>query len=76
MPVRTDYERQYFFDIDAYLIDNYPTMTMTIRRSICSLALEQLDSESLEYIVDECVSQYAKTKLQIEKYEEEEEEDE
>jgi len=76
MPVKTDYEREYIFDIDAYLIDNYPTMTMAIRCSVCAMALEQLEAETLEWMVDGCVSEYAQTQLQLQKKEEEEEEDE
>jgi len=72
MPVKTDYEREYIFDIDAYLIDNYPSMTMAIRCSVCAMALDQLESESLEFIVDDCVSEYARTQLQLQKKEEEE----
>ena len=71
MPVKTDYEREYIFDIDAYLIENYPTMTMAIRCSVCAMALDQL-----EWIVDGCVSEYAQTQLQLQKKEEEEEENE
>ena len=44
MPVKTDYERDFIFDIDAYLIDNYPSMTMTIRRSVCAMALRRAGS--------------------------------
>ena len=72
MPVKTDYDRDFFFDVDAYLIDNYPSMTMTIRRSICAMALEVLDSEELELLVDDCVSEYSKTQLQLQKKEDEE----
>jgi len=75
MPVKTDYERDFIFDIDAYLIDNYPSMTMAIRRSVCAIALEQLESSELELFVDECVSEYSKTQLQLQKKEEEEEEE-
>ena len=72
MPVKNDYEREYIFDIDAYLIDNYPKMTMAIRLSVCAMTLEELDSESLEFVVDDCVSEYAKTQLLLQKKEEEE----
>jgi hypothetical protein len=75
MPVKTDYERDFIFDIDAYLIDNYPSMTMAIRRSVCAMALEYLESSELEIFVDECVSEYSKTQLQLQKKEEEEEEE-
>jgi hypothetical protein len=40
------------------------------------MALEQLEAETLEWIVDGCVSEYAQTQLQLQKKEEEEEEDE
>ena len=77
MPVKNDYEREYIFDIDAYLIDNYPQMTMPIRLSVCAMALDQLESETLEWIVDGCVSEYAQTQLLLQKKEEAEgEEDE
>lgn len=75
MPVKSDYEREFIFDIDAYLIENYPTMTMAIRRSVCAMALEQLETETLEWIVDGCVSEYAQIQLQLQKKEEEEEDE-
>ena len=75
MPVKTDYERDFIFDIDAYLIDNYPSMTMTIRRSVCAMALEELDSQELEIIVDDCVSEYSRLQLQLQKKAEEETEE-
>lgn len=75
MPIKEEYEREFFFDIDAYLIEWYPKMTMTIRRAICAAALESLDTEELELMVDECVNDYAKRKTLLEKKEEEDEDD-
>ena len=76
MVVKTEYDREFVFDIDAYLIASYPTMTMAIRRSVCTLALAYLESETLENTVDECVAEYAQTKLNVLKIEEDDEYDE
>ena len=61
--MNTDYDRDYVFDIDAYLIEAYPKMNMPTRRSICRLSLEALDSELLEEIVDQVVADYAIEKM-------------
>jgi len=76
MVLKTDYDRDYYFDIDVYLIANYPTMNMDTRRSICHLALQSIDSEPIEEMIDMCVADYALNKLQLLKAEEEEEEEE
>jgi hypothetical protein len=71
-----DYDKEYVFDIDAYLIENYPTMNQVTRRSICSLSINDwIDDSAVEEYVDACVSDYAKTKLELNKKEEEEEDD-
>ena len=70
----TDYPREFCFDIDAYLVEWYPSMNMQTRRSICALSLEVLDSEDLTVVVDEVINDYAKRKQNIEKLEEEEDE--
>ena len=75
MVLKTDYDRDYYFDIDAYLIENYPTMNMDTRRSICHLALQSIDGEAIEDMIDMCVADYVLTKLQLQKKEEEEEEE-
>lgn len=76
MVVKTEYDREFIFDIDAYLIASYPKMTMAIRRSVCTMALSELGSDFLEEIVDECVAQYAQTKLDILKKDDEDEDEE
>ena len=68
----TEYPKEFFFDIDAYLIEFYPSMNMSTRRSICALALEVLDGEDLIVVVDEVINDYAKRKQNIEKIKEEE----
>ena len=75
MVLKSDYEREYFYDIDAYLIQNYPTMNMDTRRAVCHLSLQSIDSESIEEMIDMCVAEYALNKLQLLKAEEEEEEE-
>ena len=76
MVVKTEYDREFIFDIDAYLIASYPKMTMAIRRSVCNMALGELGSDFLEEIVDECVAEYAQTKLDILKKDDETEDEE
>ncbi len=71
MPVNPEYDREYTYDIDAYLIENYPKMNMATRRSVCSLSFEWIDSDFIEEAIDACVSHYAKDKLNISKKEEE-----
>ena len=61
--LNSEYDREFIFDIDAYLIETYGKMNMTTRRSICRLALEELDSESLEEIVDVIVADFAVEKM-------------
>ena len=72
MPTNSDYDREFSYDIDAYLIENYPSMNMATRRSVCSLAFEWIDTELIDDAIDACISDYAKTKLNISKKEEEE----
>ena len=73
----TEYEREFVFDIDGYLIEWYPSMSMTVRRSICKLALDDLDGELLHDTIDSLVAWFALDKQGLNKKEEpEEEEDE
>ena len=72
-----EYTKEFVFDIDAYLIESYPKMNMATRRAVCTIALtEWMDEELLTDLVDSAVAQYAMSKLQIEKAEEEDYEDE
>ena len=73
--MNTDYDRVYSFDMDQYLIENYPTMNMPTRRTICHLAFDWIDSTFIEETIDEVVSDYAKQQLNLSKAEEEEEEE-
>ena len=75
MPTKTDYEKDYWFSIDDYLIANYPTMNMQTRCAICALALRVIDSEAIEDIIDSCVIEYALEKMNLEKLVEEEEDE-
>lgn len=71
MPTNSDYDREFSYDIDAYLIENYPSMNMATRRSVCALAFEWIETEFIEDAIDACISDYAKSKLNIAKKEEE-----
>ena len=57
MPVKDDYEREYVFDIDAYLAANY-SMTLTERRAIVSLVLAHGDID-IESVIEEWVANRA-----------------
>nr|BDD46804.1 hypothetical protein 56 [Paracoccaceae bacterium] len=70
--MNTDYDKEYVFDIDTYLVANYPKMNMQTRRSICALAIQWFTDEFAEELVDEVVSDYAKTKLELQKLEDDE----
>ena len=61
--LNTEYERHYTYDIDAYLIANYPLMDLTTRRSICRLALEEINDEMLEEAIDEIASMHAVSQM-------------
>ena len=73
--LNTEYDREFTFDIDAYLIEWYPSMDMKTRRTICSRAFDYLDTEELEAVVDSVVGMYAQEKLNIIKKEVEEVDD-
>ena len=57
--LNSEYDREFVFDVDAYLIEAYPKMNMITRRAICKLSLDTLDQEELEEMVDSIVAEYA-----------------
>lgn len=61
--INPEYDKIFEFNVDQYLIDEYPKMNMTTRRSICKLALEQLESTVLMDTVDQVVCDHALTQL-------------
>ena len=74
--MNTEYDKEFFFDIDAYLIEAYPKMNMATRRSICSLALQELETDGLEEVVDDVVADYAIEQIGYRDPEEDDDEDE
>ena len=58
-----DYDKLFEFNIDQYLIDEYPKMNMATRRSICKLALDELETTVLMETVDQVVCTYALQEL-------------
>jgi len=71
--INTEYTKEFFFDIDAYLIEWYPKMNQATRRTICFQSLEYLTSEDLEVVVDAVVDDFAKEKQGLAKKEVEDE---
>ena len=67
--LNSEYDREYVFDIDAYLIEWYPSMDMQTRRSVCSNAYEFIDEETIQEAIDMTVWVYALEKLKIQKKE-------
>ena len=74
--MNTEYDKEFFFDIDAYLIEAFPKMNMATRRSICFLALQELETEGLEEVVDDVVADYAIEQIGYRDPEEDDDEDE
>jgi len=74
--INPEYDREFVFDIDGYLIEWYPSMSMAIRRSICRLAIDELDDELLHETIDVIVAEFALNKQGLTKKEEPEEEEE
>ena len=60
----TEYEKEYYFNIDQYLIKNYQ-MNLPTRRAVCSRALRSLDDEFIEEQIDAIVVDYALDKLNL-----------
>ena len=73
--INPDYPKEFFFDIDSYLIEWYPKMDMPTRRTICARALEVLSDEELTVVVDVVIDDYAKEKQNLVKKEEEDEDE-
>ena len=57
--LNSEFEREFFFNIDEYLIREYSLMNLKTRRAICSLALQTIEEEVLEDIIDDVVADYA-----------------
>ena len=50
--LNSEYDRDYVFDVDAYLIENYSLMDMSTRRTVCQLVLSEMDDELIQTAVD------------------------
>ena len=57
--LNSEYDRDYVFDVDAYLIENYSLMDMSTRRTVCQLVLSEMDDELIQIAVDEFVAEHA-----------------
>jgi len=62
MPVKDEYEREFVFDIDAYLCDAYGGMSLSHRRAICALFIRHFDVSAIEEHVDQWVANQAMIK--------------
>ena len=68
-----EYEREFVYDVNQYLIDNYK-MTLPMRKSICAQMYDWIDVEAIEDDIDSLVADYAMKKAGIERKEDPEEE--
>ena len=68
--MNTEYNKEFCFDINQYLIENYANMNMETRRTVCHWALQSIETDELEAVVDECVSYVARERLKLQKNEE------
>ncbi len=73
--LNTEFDAEYIFDANDYLIKNYPKMTLAVRRSVCLIMHDYIDEEAIEQAVDAAVADYALKKLDIEKKVEDEDEE-
>ena len=68
-----EYEKEFVFDVNQYLIDNYK-MTLTMRKSICSQMYDWIDIEAIESDIDSLVADFGMRQAGIERKEDSEEE--
>ncbi len=61
--LNAEYNRDYSFDIDAYLIENYSQMNMSTRRTVCRLVLSEINDDIIQKAIDELVAQQAITEM-------------
>jgi len=59
MAMSADFDSEYYFDINQYLIANYPKMSLPHRRAVCSLALSAIEDDVIEEQIDLVVYNYA-----------------
>ena len=71
--INEEYDREFIFDVNQYLIDNYK-MTLPMRKSICAQIYDWIDTEAIENDIDSLVADYAMKKAGIERKEDPEEE--
>ena len=69
--LNSEFEREFYFNIDEYLIREYSLMNLSTRRAVCFLALGAIDEEVLEEIVDDVVADYAIDQCKFRKPEDE-----
>ena len=55
----SEYDHDYVFDIDAYLISTYPTINKPSRRALCDWVRNNLDDELIEDEIDRILGAYA-----------------
>ena len=65
MPANYEFDSHIYFDVNSYLIEAYPKMSLADRRAICSRAISEIDTEMIQTEVDAIVGGYAIDKLKF-----------
>mgnify|MGYP003127163479 CR=1 FL=1 len=55
----SDHDSDYIYNIDKYLIDNYPNINKPSRGALCEWVRNNLDDEVIENEIDLILGQYA-----------------
>ena len=54
-----EFDGEYVFDINQYLIGAYPSMNLPARRGVCEWVRAQLDEDEITDQIDAIVREYA-----------------
>ena len=54
-----EYDGEYVYNVDKYLIDNYPSIGKSARRALCTWVRNNLDDELIEAEIDRILGAYA-----------------
>lgn len=65
MSLKADFEREFVFDIDAYLIEQYPHMSLADRRAICNYVIKHGDEAGFNEEIEAWVVNHAMIKAKF-----------
>ena len=62
MVMKHEFDSEFIYDVNSYLLENFPRMPLADRRAICALCLSNLDAEDLEAQIFNEALRYAEVK--------------